>query len=216
MILDRFKLTDQVAIITGGGKGIGREEFLDPLFGDGHPFEFDEEQFVVDAAALLLHPLVEGAVFRRVGVGGEQQSGEGARPGDFLGQGLQAVDQGGKIRRLERGDASAILAGEFLGFSELLLDCRGVAAGGLHLPNNLGTNVGPRIFVTGFSQHGISVEVGHEVMIHETWINPEMMSGRQHGGLDPKHYFNGTSGSNDTSGIRLWGAGSGQWCQTTE
>jgi hypothetical protein len=43
-------------------------------------------------------------------------------------------------------------------------------------------------------------------MIHETWINPEMMSGRQHGGLDPKHYFNGTSGSNDTSGIRLWGA----------
>ena len=53
---------------------------------------------------------------------------------------------------------------EFLGFSELLLDCRGVAAGGLHLPNNMGTNVGPRIFVTGFSQHGIAVEVGHEVM----------------------------------------------------
>jgi hypothetical protein len=97
-------------------------------------------------------------------------------------------------------------APEFLGFSELLLDCGGFAAGGLHLPNNMGTNVGPRIFVTGFSQHGISIEVGHEVMVHETWVCPEMMSGRQHGGATPRHHFNGTSASNDTSGILVWGA----------
>ena len=41
---------------------------------------------------------------------------------------------------------------EFIGFSELLLDCRGYAAGGMHIFDNLGTNVGPRIFVTGFSE----------------------------------------------------------------
>ena len=76
----------------------------------------------------------------------------------------------------------------------------------MHLPNNLGTNVGPRIFVTGFSQHGIAIEVGHEVMVHETWICPELMSGRQHGGGIPRKHFNGTSASNDTSGILVWGA----------
>ena len=52
---------------------------------------------------------------------------------------------------------------EFIGFSELLLDCRGYAAGGLHLLTHLGANVGPRIFVTGFSMHGINIQVGHEV-----------------------------------------------------
>ena len=63
-------------------------------------------------------------------------------------------------------------APEFIGFSELLLDGRGFAAGGISLISNLGTNIGPRIFVTGYSEHGISVQTGHEVMIHETWVCP--------------------------------------------
>ena len=57
---------------------------------------------------------------------------------------------------------------EFIGFSELLIDCQGYAAGGMNIFDNLGTNIGPRIFVTGFSMHGISIQVGHEVMVHET------------------------------------------------
>ena len=31
---------------------------------------------------------------------------------------------------------------EFIGFSELLLDCQGYAAGGMHIEDNLGTNIG--------------------------------------------------------------------------
>ena len=37
-----------------------------------------------------------------------------------------------------------------------------------------------------------------------------MASGRQQGGVDPPHHFNGTSGSNDTSGIRLCGVAVGE------
>eukprot|EP01052_Picozoa_sp_SAG31_P014286 SAG31_NODE_882_length_11260_cov_3.357104_4_plen_338_part_00 len=94
---------------------------------------------------------------------------------------------------------------EFIGFSELLLDCRGYAAGGMHIFNNLGTNIGPRIFVTGFSEHGISIEVGHEVMIHEAWVCPWLTSGAEAGGARPWSQFNGTV-ANGTSGILVWGA----------
>ena len=122
---------------------------------------------------------------------------------------------------------------EFIGFSELLLDCRGYAAGGLHLLTHLGANVGPRIFVTGFSMHGINIQVGHEVgttvcsrcrrralhrspavlavlavlqvMVHEAWVCPWLASGAEHGGAKPWSHFNGTLG-NATSGILVWGA----------
>ena len=64
----------------------------------------------------------------------------------------------------------------------------------------LRADIGPRIFVTGYSEHGISVQVGHEVMIHETWVCPWMGNGQR-----PWSVFNGTI-PNATSGILLWGA----------
>jgi hypothetical protein len=54
--------------------------------------------------------------------------------------------------------------------------------------------------VTGYAEHGISVQVGHEVMIHETWVCPWMGNGQR-----PWSAFNGTI-PNATSGILLWGA----------
>lgn len=52
----------------------------------------------------------------------------------------------------------------------LLLDGSRVAYGGLSINATMGANVGPDIFVINFVNAGISVNGGHEVMIHESWL----------------------------------------------
>jgi len=65
---------------------------------------------------------------------------------------------------------------ENIGFEDLMLDCQGYAAGGLVINTTMGANVGPRIFVLGFLVAGISVNGGHEVMIHESWLGEYLYS----------------------------------------
>ena len=39
-----------------------------------------------------------------------------------------------------------------------------------------GANIGPRVFVLGFTTNGIFVTAGHEVMIHEAWLGEYIYS----------------------------------------
>lgn len=56
-----------------------------------------------------------------------------------------------------------------LGFPELFLDGRAVASG-LQINNVMGTTVGPGLYALNFSNYGIQINQGHEVMIDRAWL----------------------------------------------
>lgn len=51
-----------------------------------------------------------------------------------------------------------------------MLDCAHVASGGITVSNVMGTTLGPALFVHGFTNIGIHLVAGHEVMISEAWL----------------------------------------------
>jgi hypothetical protein len=53
---------------------------------------------------------------------------------------------------------------------DLLLDGSGVAGGGVRFNAVIGVNAGPDIYVVNFTDKGIVMEGGHEVLLHEAWV----------------------------------------------
>ena len=62
------------------------------------------------------------------------------------------------------------ICNEFVNLSELFLDASHVAAGGLSVSKTMGLTLGPSAFVYGFTDTGIRVDSGHEIMILEVWV----------------------------------------------
>jgi len=58
---------------------------------------------------------------------------------------------------------------EDIGFPGLFIDGSHVAAG-IKITSVMGTTVGPQTYLLNFSEYGIQVNGGHEVMILETWL----------------------------------------------
>lgn len=65
---------------------------------------------------------------------------------------------------------------ENAGFEGLMLDANLTAAGGLRIMATMGANVGPQMFFLGFTQQGLRVDGGHEVMVHESWFGQFLYS----------------------------------------
>ena len=53
---------------------------------------------------------------------------------------------------------------------DLLLDGSGVAGGGVRFNAVIGVNAGPDLFVVNFTDKGIVLEGGHEVLLHQSWV----------------------------------------------
>lgn len=58
---------------------------------------------------------------------------------------------------------------EFISLSNLLLDARLIAAGGMRIGKVMGTTI-TSCFVVGFVETGIQIDRGHEVMVSESWL----------------------------------------------
>jgi len=59
---------------------------------------------------------------------------------------------------------------EFINLSEILFDAAHVAAGGIHVAHVMGTTIGPSAFFIGFTDAGVRIDGGHEVMIQQAWF----------------------------------------------
>ena len=73
---------------------------------------------------------------------------------------------------------------EFVDISDVLLDGRLVAAGGINVSMAMGTTIGPHVLVVGFVRHGIRVTGGHETMISEGWFGQCYWSDHQDAGCN--------------------------------
>ena len=65
---------------------------------------------------------------------------------------------------------------ENIEISNLMLDCKHIAYGGLHVINSMGTIIGPQIFILGFNSAGITINGGHEAMIFNAWLGQYLYS----------------------------------------
>ena len=59
-----------------------------------------------------------------------------------------------------------------------MFDGSHVARGGLLINATMGANAGPDLFFIGFNRSGITVNGGHEVMIHQSWFGCDYYSER--------------------------------------
>lgn len=67
---------------------------------------------------------------------------------------------------------------ENVGFEDLMFDGSGVARGGLLINATMGGNAGPDLFFIRFNHSGITVNGGHEVMIHQSWFGCDYYSAK--------------------------------------
>lgn len=58
---------------------------------------------------------------------------------------------------------------ENFALENLMLDCNHNAIGAVLIEATMGASLGPQLFILGFDQAGVTVNGGHEVMIHESW-----------------------------------------------
>jgi hypothetical protein len=65
---------------------------------------------------------------------------------------------------------------ENIGFEDLMLDSQLVSSGGILIIKAMGANVGPQMFFLGFTKAGVTVQDGHETMIHESWFGQYLYS----------------------------------------
>ena len=65
---------------------------------------------------------------------------------------------------------------ENIAIENLMLDCKHIAYGGLHVIDSMGTIIGPQIFILGFTDAGITINGGHEAMIFESWLGEYLYS----------------------------------------
>ena len=59
---------------------------------------------------------------------------------------------------------------ENIGIENMMLDCKNICYGNLHILHVSGSIIGPQIFILGFTNAGITVNEGAETMISNTWI----------------------------------------------
>lgn len=57
-----------------------------------------------------------------------------------------------------------------MSLEDLLIDGSQAAAGGIRFNAVIGVNAGPDMFVVNVTQTGVSMEGGHEVVLHDSWI----------------------------------------------
>ena len=69
------------------------------------------------------------------------------------------------------GGASCI---EDAGLSELTLDGQYHVAGGIRVSTCMGCSLGPLLYVIHFTERGIWVDGGHEVMVHRSWVGEHL------------------------------------------
>ena len=69
------------------------------------------------------------------------------------------------------GGASCIEDG---GLSELTLDGQYNSAGGVRVSTCMGCSLGPLLYVIHFTERGIWVDGGHEVMVHRSWVGEHL------------------------------------------
>jgi hypothetical protein len=60
--------------------------------------------------------------------------------------------------------------GQFFNLNEMMFDASHVAAGGVRVSKTMGTTIGPSVFFHGFTQAGVQINGGHEVMIQQGWF----------------------------------------------
>ena len=53
---------------------------------------------------------------------------------------------------------------------DLLLDGSGLAGGGVRFNAVIGVNAGPDLYVVNFTEKGVVMQGGHEVVLHESWV----------------------------------------------
>lgn len=61
----------------------------------------------------------------------------------------------------------------------VMLDASQTAAGGVHIMATMGAVIGPQAFLFNFTQAGILIDGGHEVMVTETWLGEFAYSDRR-------------------------------------
>lgn len=89
----------------------------------------------------------------------------------------------------EASDPQYAACGQDVSLSNVLLNGGGVAAGALQVAFVMGMNVGPDVFLLNFTQVGVNVIGGHEVMLHQTWIGQQRWQA-----LPPTAATSGTAG----------------------
>lgn len=63
---------------------------------------------------------------------------------------------------------------------DILFDCTRVAWGGLSINSTMGANIGPDMYFVNFIKAGVTVNGGHEVMLHEAWLGATFYSTKNH------------------------------------
>jgi hypothetical protein len=80
------------------------------------------------------------------------------------------VEIGDSAALCKKNDPRQKSCNENVGVEDLMLDGQLVAKGGLEINATMGGNVGPDIFFIGFQHAGLTVNGGHEVMVHQSWF----------------------------------------------
>lgn len=69
---------------------------------------------------------------------------------------------------------------ENIGIEDLMLDGSLRAHGGIQVNATMGANVGPDMFFVGFRVAGITINGGHETMVHEAWFAQTYYGDKRH------------------------------------
>lgn len=72
--------------------------------------------------------------------------------------------------RSSEGDSEAAYSNQFISVVDMLFDAGHVAAGGVHVINAMGSNIGPSVFFTGFKDTGVRIDGGQGVVVQEAWF----------------------------------------------
>jgi hypothetical protein len=115
------------------------------------------------SAPLVIPPLYGNAQI----IGGTLRASAAFPPERFLVE----IGSATCVPRLPSGQADVQgSCGQFFNLNEILFDAAHVAAGGVSVSKTMGTTIGPATFFTGFTQAGVRVNGGHEVMIQQAWF----------------------------------------------
>mmetsp|Transcript_72844 Transcript_72844/g.193236 ORF Transcript_72844/g.193236 Transcript_72844/m.193236 type:complete len:559 (-) Transcript_72844:88-1764(-) len=66
--------------------------------------------------------------------------------------------------------SEAAYCNQFVSVVDMLFDAAHVAAGGVHVANTMGSNIGPSVFFMGFKDAGVRVDGGRGVVVQEAWF----------------------------------------------
>lgn len=80
------------------------------------------------------------------------------------------IEIGGSADECKRLDPKQKSCNENIGLEDLTIDANRRAYGGVSINATMGANVGPDIFIINFIHSGLTVNGGHEVMLHQSWF----------------------------------------------